>query len=120
MYESYSIQSLPERKLRELLGSSLCAFNSNNTFIIENILNVDSSDCSWHELMNKVSGNLSRRVDETITIESNSDIATEFKNIIEKRNRIIHSFLTTNPNGEIALWTIDKNNIQTEITEQYL
>jgi len=42
MYEEYSKQALPSKKYRELLGSALCVFNSNNAFIIENILRVDN------------------------------------------------------------------------------
>lgn len=38
MYEHYSRQCLPSKKYRELLGSAVCVFNSNNSFIIENIL----------------------------------------------------------------------------------
>ena len=38
MYENYTRQSLPSRKYRELLGSAVCVFNSNNSFVIENIL----------------------------------------------------------------------------------
>ena len=41
MYESYSQQALPSKEYRELLGSSLCVFNSNNSFLIENILKYD-------------------------------------------------------------------------------
>ena len=40
------------KKYRELLGSALCVFNSNNSFIIENILRSD--DCgeyNWYKLM---------------------------------------------------------------------
>ena len=33
MYEGYSRQALPQKKYRELLGSSLCVFNSNNQFV---------------------------------------------------------------------------------------
>ena len=42
MYEEYSRQALPSKKYRELLGSALCVFNSNNAFVIENILRVDN------------------------------------------------------------------------------
>ena len=38
MYESYTRQSLPTKQYRELLGSAICVFNSNNAFIIENIV----------------------------------------------------------------------------------
>lgn len=41
MYEDYTRQSLPSKEYRELLGSALCVFNSNNAFIIENILRED-------------------------------------------------------------------------------
>lgn len=41
MYESYSRQALPRAKYRGLLGSAICVFNSNNDFIVENILNYD-------------------------------------------------------------------------------
>lgn len=43
MYENYTKQALPSKSYRELLGSALCVFNSNNTFIIENILRVDNN-----------------------------------------------------------------------------
>lgn len=44
MYESYTKQSLPTKQYRELLGSAVFVFNSNNAFIIENILNYDNSN----------------------------------------------------------------------------
>lgn len=39
MYENYTRQALPSKTYRELLGTALCVFNSNNAFIIENVLN---------------------------------------------------------------------------------
>jgi hypothetical protein len=67
MYEEYSRQALPPKKYRELLGSAICVFNSNNQFIIENILRIDNSNYNWYELIDKISGNLSKPVMETIT-----------------------------------------------------
>ena len=32
MYEPYTRQSLPSKEYRELLGSALCVFSSNNGF----------------------------------------------------------------------------------------
>ena len=49
MYEEYSKQALPSKKYRELLGSALCVFNSNNSFIIENILRVDNKHYNWFD-----------------------------------------------------------------------
>lgn len=48
----YSRQSLPSKQYRLLLGTALSVFSSNNGFIIENILNTDSS-YSWYELIDK-------------------------------------------------------------------
>ena len=48
MYENYSRQSLPTKEYRELLGSALCVFSSNNGFIIENIINTDDS-FNWYD-----------------------------------------------------------------------
>lgn len=41
MYENYTRQSLPAKEYLELLGSAICVFNSNNSFIIENVLRED-------------------------------------------------------------------------------
>ena len=55
MYESYTRQSLPSKEYRELLGTAICVFNSNNAFIIENVLRYNT-DSTWYEFMNKTSG----------------------------------------------------------------
>ena len=67
MYEDYSRQVLPSKKYRELLGSAICVFNSNNQFVIENILHVDSSKFNWYELTDMTSGELSVPINKTIT-----------------------------------------------------
>ena len=123
MYEDYTRQSLPSKKYRELLGSALCVFNSNNSFLIENIIRTDSAN-DWYELIDKVSGKLRDKISTTISINSgNTDIEDLFMEIVEMRNRIIHSFQITSPNGEqvLATKTSKKDgNIQFEITETYL
>lgn len=96
MYEKYSRQALPSRKYRELLGSAICVFNSNNSFIIENILNHDeTNEYNWHQLIDNTSGQLQEPVKNTITKNSNIGIAKKFNEIIEIRNRIMHSFQVT-------------------------
>ena len=55
MYENYTRQSLPSKKYRELLGTAICVFNSNNSFVIENILREDES-YTWDCLIDKESG----------------------------------------------------------------
>jgi hypothetical protein len=119
MYEDYSRQALPSKRYRELLGSAICVFNSNNQFVIENILRIDDSNYNWHELIDKTSGELSQPVKETITENSDTKITVLFSSIIGKRNRIIHSFQITE-NGEQILRTKTKNNEQFTITETYL
>ena len=120
MYENYSRQSLPSKEYRELLGSAICVFNSNNSFIIENILKNDSkNEYTWYKLIDLESGQLLSPIKETITKNSNTQIATLFQDIITKRNRIIHSFQVTY-NNEQVLATKDSYNKQFIITENYL
>ena len=119
MYEEYSRQALPSKSYRELLGSAMCVFNSNNQFVIENILKIDNSTYDWYELIDKTSGELSQPVKETITKNSDTKIAVLFSSIIVKRNRIIHSFQITE-NGEQVLRTKTKKDEQFTITETYL
>lgn len=119
MYEEYSKQALPSKQYREFLGSAICVFNSNNQFIIENILSVDNSNYNWYELIDKTSGELLTPIKETITKNSNTKIAKLFSDLISKRNRIVHSFQITKDNEQI-LSTKDKKNEQFNITEEYL
>ncbi|SDO30237.1 selenium binding protein [Halobacillus aidingensis] len=120
MYEQYTRQALPSRNYRELVGSAICVFNSNNSFIIENILRHDKEhEYSWYELIGGTSGELSKPIKETITKYSDTKISNHFSNIVQKRNRIIHSFQITH-SGEQMLATKQKDNKQFIITEEYL
>ena len=119
MYEKYSRQSLPPKKYRELLGSAICVFNSNNQFVIENILREDSANYNWYDLIDKTSGQLTNAIGETITKKSDKNISSLFSSLVSKRNRIIHSFQITYENEQI-LSTKDKQHKQYIITEDYL
>lgn len=119
MYENYSRQSLPPKRYRELLGSAICVFNSNNQFIIENILREDSANFNWYDLTDKTSGQLTNAIGETISKKSDGNISSLFSNLVSKRNRIIHSFQITYENEQI-LNTKDKQHKQYIITEDYL
>ena len=122
MYENYSRQALPTKSYRELLGSALCVFNSNNAFIIENILRCDDSQYNWYRLMDLESGKLATPIKETITQKADEAIATLFDELVIMRNRIIHSFQIT-CNDEQMLATknrIKDGNQQFIITETYL
>ena len=123
MYEDYTRQALPTKEYRELLGSAICVINSNNSFIIENILRSDdNNEYDWYTLMDRESGKLSKPIENTITQKSNEHIASLFKNIIILRNRIIHSFQITNDTEQI-LATKNRSregNRQSIITKEYL
>lgn len=123
MYEKITSQSLPSSEYRELLGTALSVFLSNNAFIIENILNVNKS-YNWHELVDWESGRLKGVISATITKKcNNTDIADLFSDIVEMRNRIIHGFQITSKQDEQILATktkISDGNKQFEITEDYL
>ncbi|MFL6615252.1 MAG: selenium binding protein [Pantoea agglomerans] len=128
MYEDYSHQSVPSKKYRELIGTAVCVFNSNNGFIIENILRIDNDKTyDWLELIDRTSGRLLNPIKETITKASNDSIANLFDELVEIRNRIIHSFRITateamsSDNDDQILATKHKNSgTQEIITEEYI
>jgi hypothetical protein len=130
MNESYTTQTLPSKKYRELIGTAICVFNSNNSFVIENILRVDQTgQYRWHKLIDIVSGRLSSDgdIEKTITANSDETIAKLFIEIVDIRNRIVHSFQITAPAGitddpdNQMLATKHKNLGKQEfITEEYL
>ena len=121
MYENYTRQSLPTKEYRELLGNAICVFNSNNSFIIENILREDGGrNYSWYDLIDKTSGQLKAAINDTITTKAGSEIAQIFSDLVDKRNRIIHSFQITNDDKEQILATKDKQHNQFVITKEYL
>lgn len=121
MYEEYTKQALPNKEYCELLGIALCVFNSNNAFIIENILREDAGvNYDWYDLIDKTSGELSHAIKNTITKKAGTFIGKLFNDIVSKRNRIIHSFQITDKDEEQRLVTKDNANNQYVITENYL
>ena len=122
MYENYTHQSLPSKQYRELLGSAICVFNSNNAFIIETILRLDIQKIyDWFHLTDLESGRLKPSIQNVISTKCGPDIEKLFEEIINRRNRIIHSYQITNKNGEQALATkVYHKKDQFEITEEYL
>ncbi|MRT27085.1 selenium binding protein [Enterobacteriaceae bacterium RIT697] len=127
MYEVVSRQSLPSKKYRELVGTAVCVFNSNNGFIIENILREDDDEIyNWYALIDKTSGQLKIPIKETISKKSDDTIATLFEELVIIRNRIMHSFRITAPEGISSdndnqmLATKYKDGNQVIITEEYL
>lgn len=123
MYENYTKQSLPTKEYRELLGTALCVFSSNNGFIIENIIKTDDS-FNWFKLIDKESGLLRKDISETISKKcKNKEIEDLFFEIVNMRNRIIHGFRITSKSGEQVLATktrVKDGNNQFQITNEYL
>ena len=116
-------QALPPDDYLHLLGASLCVFNSNNSFIIENILRSDHDGLySWHGLIDLESGKLKPIVASTISKKSgNSEIADLFSDVVDMRNRIFHSFQITCEDGTQMMATKEKTTQeQFRITEDYL
>lgn len=66
MFNNLTRQSLPIKEYLLLLGTALYVFNSNNSFIIENIIRTDDS-YSWYNLVDKTSGKLNNEVSKTIS-----------------------------------------------------
>ncbi|QUB50841.1 selenium binding protein [Prevotella nigrescens] len=123
MYEDYTRQALPSKYYRELLGSAMCVFNSNNAFIIENILKKDKENkYDWYKLIDKTSGQLKSVLENIFVsqLEIEKDITQLFCKLVDKRNRLIHSFQITDNDGKQRLATKDRNNNQYIISESML
>ena len=92
--------------------------------MIETILRLDiSNDFDWYHLTDLEAGKLKQTVHEVISSKCGEEIEKLFIEIIERRNRIIHSYRITNAVGEQVLATkerVSKGNRQFEITEEYL
>lgn len=116
-------QALPSKRYRELLGTALCVFNSNVSFIIENILHTDSTNFNWFKLLDLEAGKLFSPISDTISQNAGNEILNLYQNIVRRRNRIMHSFQITDQDGEQKLATktrIKEGNEQYVITEDYL
>lgn len=115
-------QALPPDNYLLLLGASMCVFNSNNAFVIESILRTSLCTKSWHELIDLESGGLKPHIAETISKTAGStDIADLFEEVVDMRNRIVHSFQITVENGDQMLATkVRRTHEQFRITEDYL
>lgn len=127
MYETYTRQALPSKEYRELLGTALCVFNSNNAFIIECVLKVDEEfRYNWFNLIDLESGYLIHNgkkfpMRETVKKKSDGTFELLLAKIVKSRNLIINSFQITDTDGEQKLATRNKEtNRSLVITEEYL
>ena len=105
MISSASItkQSLPDDDdYLKLLGVAICVFNSNNAFVIENILKLDTDGKEdWYELIDKESGHLKDKIKILCSHTKGSKVVDLFcEQLVPMRNRIIHSFQITSDSRE--------------------
>lgn len=119
-------QLMPTEKYRLLLGTALCAFNSNIGFIIENILRLSNDkETTWSDLLDRSYKVLKDIVKKRIEDNSEIDISELFQKICDMRHRIIHSFRITDKDGAPILRAKTKKYKnkpveQFDITEEYL
>ena len=73
-----------------LIGSSLCVFNSNNSFIIENILRNNEWEYNCCDLIDRTFERLHKVIEDAIE-EIESRNKNLFKEIVSMRDRIVHS-----------------------------
>ena len=126
MSEFYTRQSLPDEDYRNLIGTAISVFNSNHTFIIENILRISGDQHNWWELIDRTSGNILHKVME----EQYGDIIPQniiklFSKLVDQRDRIIHSFQITGPgpnprNEQLLATKVKGSGEQFIITRNYL
>lgn len=127
MYEEYTRMSLPDRDYRLLLASAIYTFNTNNEEMVKFLMkygNLDEKE--WYRLMDCESGRLKEKICKLISPEqckNINEISDFFGILVEKRNRIIHSFPVTSNSGEQILRTKEKisaGNNQYDITKEKL
>lgn len=119
MYETHTRQSLPSKEYRELLGTAICVYNSNTSFLIE-ILTYKNSLLSWHKLLDMQGNELQKKIENEFN-EIDPTISHKYKSITQKRNRIIHSFqITYNDEQILSTKTYCPENIQFHINKEYL
>ena len=76
---------------------------------------------SWFDLVDKESGNLKSDIRETITANYGDEVERQFEEIVDKRNRIVHSYQITDKDNRQKLATKErKGSHQFVITEEYL
>lgn len=115
--------SLPSDYYVYLVGACVCVFNSNNGFLIENILRINKGT-NWHELIDQTSNKLLNKYSELLKKFPHGDeIVDLFENLVDMRNRILHSYRITSKTQEQILGTktkIKDGNTQFEITQNYM
>lgn len=128
MYANYSRQAIPDKKYRELLGTAICVFNSNNAFIIENLLSINNYH-DWWNLIDKESGTIEKIMKSKKyrdAFQGNEHLFQRWHNLVLSRNRIIHSFQVTSKensddiNGQVLFTKVKGNGEQFPITKEYL
>ena len=85
--------SLPDEEYLTLLGEAVYVFNSNASFLVENLLHSGAPD--WHALVDKTSGRLQEAAKRWLVNEEDERILELFDELRNDRDRIVHSFPVT-------------------------
>lgn len=125
---SITRQSLPDEEYLKLLGIAICVFNSNNAFVIENLLKLDTDGKEdWYKLIDKESGQLQDKIHKFFCGHAKGSKVEDLfcVQIVPMRNRIIHGFQITVNEEQILATKYRKNdkkhpNEQFYITKEYL
>lgn len=84
---------------------------------------VKNIDFNWYKLIDYSAGQLKQSIENTISKNDNGVIFELFENLVNRRNRIIHSFQITSKGNEQILATKEKikdGNDQFIISKEYL
>lgn len=109
-------QSLPPEDYLVNLGISTCVFNSNISFLIENFMNLTAEETDfWFELNSFTSGQLLKYIKK-----HNVNELIDSYELINMRNRIVHSFQATVDKQQILISLDTKTKEQILINNDYL
>ena len=125
MYRSnLTRQSLTDSDLLILLGISQWVFNSNCHFVIEMIdkEHHGNSDVSWFEFLSLTAGQINNNYADIINTVLGVEISELFHDLINRRNKIMHSFPTgEKPDGyPIPMYRKSINDPYISIDKKYL
>ena len=108
--------ALPKDDYAYLLGASLFVFDRINAFVVENLGYTGlTGKYDWYHLIDAGQRSYVKLIKERIDHELNTNIADQFDQLLNERNRIVHGFPVTigkkeDDNLEQVLDTKTKHN----------
>lgn len=121
--EQRAASVLPTADYTILLGASIYSFNYCLAYIIELLSSQIHPKLDWYTLTDKTAGMICGDVEDYLDNKDNINpkLHVVYKNLCNRRNRIIHSFPVTGDHGvEQRLQTKTRANNQSAITKEYM